>query len=192
VALPSLADIILVIVLMIPGFIALSLLRWLAVYEKELPEHRFILWSLFFSLLIYAIFGWHTGITNVDSIRDNLLAPQNLAKILALGIAFGVVLGLFLKFGFRRHVVAGDCWEISMSQASRKGSWVVIYTKDGREYKGYLHYSSGGDSPRELSIREAKLILRDNKWNVSTEVKMGKEIVFLEKDIQRIVFFKEI
>jgi hypothetical protein len=192
VVLPSLADVIFVIVLMIPGFIALSLLRWLAILERKLSEYHLVLWSLFFSLLIYAIFGLHTGINNIDSMRDNLLIPQNLAEILALGVAFGAVPGLFARFTFRRHFVAGDCWEASMNQASKKGSWVIVHTQDKREYKGYLNYSGGRDSPREISIREPKLILRDDDWNVSKEIKMGKEIFFLEKDIQRIVFFEEV
>jgi hypothetical protein len=111
---------------------------------------------------------------------------------LALGLTFGAVTGLIARFTFRRHFVRGDCWEASMKLASKKGSWVIICTKDGYEYKGILHYSGGGDSPREISIRRPKLILRDNKSKVSKEVKMGKEVLFQEKDIQRIVFFKEV
>jgi len=192
VALPSLADVIFVIVLLIPGFITLSLFRWLAILEKKLSEYQLILWSLVFSLFIYAIFSWHTGISDIDSIRDNILIPENLAEILALGLTFGAVPGLIARLTFRRHFVRGDCWEASMKLASKKGSWVIVYTKDGHEYKGILHYSGGGDSPREISIRRPKLILRDNKSKVSKEAKMGKEVLFQEKDIQRIVFFKEV
>lgn len=191
-ALPSLADVIFVIVLLIPGFITLSLLRWLAILEKKLSEYQLILWSLVFSLFIYAIFSWHTGINDIDSIRDNILIPENLAEILALGLTFGAVPGLIVRLTFRRHFVRGDCWEASLKLASKKGSWVIVCTKDGHEYKGILHYSGGGDSPREISIRRPKLILRDKKLKVSKEVKMGKEILFQEKDVQRIVFFKEV
>jgi len=192
VALPSLADVIFVIVLLVPGFIALTIFRWLAILEKKLSEYLLVLWSLFFSLFIYAIFSWLTGISNIDSIRDNILLPENLVKILSLGLAFGIIPGMIVRLTFRRHFVRGDCWEASMKQASKKGCWVIVYTNDGREYKGYLHYSGGGDSPREISIRSPKLILRDNKFKVLKEVEMGKEIFFQEKDLQRIMFFKEV
>lgn len=96
-ALPSLADVIFVIVLLIPGFIALSLFRWFAILERKLSEYRLVLWSLVLSLFIYAMFGWYTGITDIDSIRDNMLMPQNLAKILALSLTFGIVPGLIVR-----------------------------------------------------------------------------------------------
>ena len=76
--LPSLADVILVIVLLIPGFIALSLFRWFAILERKLSDYQLIIWSLFFSLFIYAIFSWHTGISSIDSMRDSMLIPGNL------------------------------------------------------------------------------------------------------------------
>ena len=179
-ALPSLADTILVIVLLIPGFIALTIFRWLAILEKKLTEYLLVLWSLFFSLFIYVIFSWLTEISNIDSIRDNILLPENLAKILSLGLAFGIIPGVIVRLGFRRGFVRGDCWEASMKQASKKGCWLTVYTEGGREYKGTLHYSGGGDSPREISIRRPKLILRDNKFKVLKEVEIGKEVFFTE------------
>jgi len=124
--------------------------------------------------------------------RDSLLIPRNLGEILALGVAFGAIPGLIVRFVWRRNFVRGDCWEASMKAASKRGAWIIVYTQDGREYKGILHYSGGGDSPREISIRQPKLILRNSKWKLLKEVKMGEEIFFQEKDIRRIVFFEEV
>jgi len=195
VSLPSLGDVLFVIVLLIPGFVALSLFKWLAIYERKLSDYRLVLWSLFFSLLVYSIFGWRKGISDFDDIRDVLLIPENLVEILGLGVTFGVVLGLITRF-YRtrkgRRVVPGDPWLASMRVASRKGSWVIVYTKGGREYKGILHYSGGKGERHEISIRKPKLILRDDKWKVLDEIVMGKEIFFKEEDLQRIVFFKEV
>lgn len=192
--LPSLGDILFVIILLIPGFIALTLFRWLVILERKLSNHMLVLWSLFFSLLIYAIFSWHTGINNIDTIRDVLLRPENLSEILLLSIIFGVAPGLIGRIVRTRRgrFVRGDPWEASMRVASKKGCWVIIYTKDGNEYKGILHYSGGKGEPREMSIRKPKLILRDDDWKVKREIKMGKEIFFKEADLQRIVFFKEV
>lgn len=194
-SLPSLGDVLFVIVLLMPGFVALILFKWLAIYERKLSEYNLVLSSLFFSLLIYAIFSWHTGINNFDDIRDALFHPENLMEILGLGITFGVVPGLIARFVRTRRgrrIVPGDSWQAAMRIASRKGSWVIVYTKDKREYKGILHYSGGKGERHEVSIRKPKLILRDNKWKVLNEIEMGKEIFFKEEDLQRIVFFKEV
>lgn len=191
-ALPSTIDAFLVIALLIPGFITLTLFRWIAILEKELSQYRLVLWSLFSSLVIYAIFGWHAGISDIDSIRQGILIPENLLKILALSIAFGIGPGLLIRLAFRSNFVRGDSWEASMKEASEKGSWVTIYTEDDCEYIGYLHYSGGGDDPRDISIREPELILRDKDWNVTKKLKMGKEVFFLEKGIKRIIFHKEV
>lgn len=119
-ALPSLGDVIFVIVLLIPGFIALRIFRWLAIFEKEMKEYQSILWSLLYSLFIYAVFSWHTGIGDIDSIRNYMLIPENLAEILVLGLTFGLISGLIVRLAFRRGTfVRGDCWEVSMKQAKR-------------------------------------------------------------------------
>jgi len=194
-ALPSLADVVFVVVLLIPGFLALCIFKWLAIYERKLSDYPLLLWSLFFSLLIYAVFSWHTGISNFDEIRDTLLFPENLLKILTLGITFGIGSGLIGRFVRTRRgekIIPGDAWQASMRVASRSGCWVIIHTKDGKEYKGILHYTGGKGEPREISIRKPKLILRDNNWKVLNEIEMGKEIFFKEVDLQRIVFFKEV
>lgn len=193
-ALPSLTDLVFIIVILIPGFLALTLFRWLAILEKEISDYQLGVWSLFFSLLIFVIFGWHTGITDVDAIRDNLLSPTYLAEILTIGLALGVVPGLIARLTFRKGFIRGDPWEASMKLAGKEGCWVIIYTDDGREYMGYLHYSgtSGDEFPREISIRNPTVILRDCEWKIKKEIECGKEVLFSEDDVRRIVFYEEV
>jgi hypothetical protein len=191
-ALPSLNDVVFVIVLLIPGFITLVSFRWFAVLEKKLSDFELIIWSVFVSLLIYSILGWHVGITNFDKIRDYMLLPENLLKILGLSLLLGIGVGSIVKIAFRRPYVRGDCWEASMRAARKVGSWLIVYTSDGREYKGILHYTGGPELPKEISIRKPKLMIRDSEGYLIEEVEIGKEILFAEKDIARIVFFKEV
>ena len=191
-ALPSLADVILVLIIIIPGFISLCLFRWLTVYERKISENQLILLSLVCSLFIYGIFSYLTGISNIDNFRDIIFMPNNLLLILAIGLAIGGIPGLFIKFAFRRNVLTGDCWEITMKEASRMGSWVIVYTNDGKEYEGSLHYSGSGDDPREISIRNPTMIIRNAKGELENEFEWGKEIFFPQADIKRIVFFKEV
>lgn len=191
-ALPSLNDIVFIIVLLIPGFFTLALFRWFAVLQKKLSDFQLILGSVFLSLLIYSILGWHVGITNFAEIRDSMLLPENLLKILGLSLLLGIGPGLAVKIAFRRRHVRGDCWEASMKAARKEGSWVIVHTSDGCEYKGILHYTGGPEFPKEMSIRKPKLIIRDSEGYLAEEVEIGEEILFTAKDIARIVFFKKV
>lgn len=191
-ALPSLIDVVFVVVILIPGFISLVLFRWITVYKRKISDNQLILWSLVCSLFIYTIFSYITRISDIDKIRDIIFEPKYLIFILSLGAVIGLVPGTFIWFRFRRNMVTGDCWEVSMKIASKEGSWIIVYTDDGREYKGTLHYSGSADEPREISIRQPKMIIRNDKGDVVKELKIGKEIFFSEDDIKRIVFFKEV
>ena len=191
-ALPSLADVVFIIVLLIPGFITLVLFRWIAILERKLSDYELVIWSVFLSLLIYSIVSWHTGVTNIDNIRDNMLLPENLLLTLSLSLLFGVGTGYAVKFALRKNIIRGDSWQVSMKIAGKEGAWVIIYTTDDCEYKGALHYFGGVESPKEVSIREPILIVRDKQMNVTKEIPMGEEILFSEKNIARVVFFKKV
>lgn len=193
-ALPSLADVVFVIVILLPGFLALSIFKWVAIYERKLSDYKLLLWSLFFSLVIYGIFSASTGISNFDEMRDVLLLSQNLVGILGLGIISGGGPGLIVRFWQKRYgtSIPGDAWQVSMRSATKNGCWVIVHTLDKKEYKGILHYTGGKGEPREISIRRPKLILRNDNGKVLNEIKMGSEIFFKETDLQRVVFFKEI
>jgi hypothetical protein len=190
--LPSLADVMIVITLLLPGFISLILFRRISVLEKKISDLELVIWSLFISVLIYFIFGLFTGIKDIESFRDKILFSENLAILLGLSLIFGIIPSFIVKKGFRRSVVKGNCWNLSLKNASKKISYVLVYTKDGLEYKGQLHYSGGEETPQEITIRKPKLILRDKNWKVLREIEMGKEILFRESDIKRIVFFNEV
>ncbi|MFX0207088.1 MAG: hypothetical protein ACFFDT_13955 [Candidatus Hodarchaeota archaeon] len=191
-ALPSLADVILVIIIIIPGFISLCLFRWLAVYERKITDNQLTLMSLVCSFFIYGIFSYLTGISEIDKFRDIIFVPRNLFLILILGMIIGGIPGILIRFLYRRNILTGECWEIAMKEASRKGSWIIVYTSDEKEYMGTLHYSGSGDDPREISIRSPTMIIRNKQGEVENEFDCGKEIFFTEEDIKRVVFFKEV
>lgn len=193
-ALPSLSDVVFVMVLLIPGFISFVLIRWIAIFESELSDSRLVIWSLFLSLVIYGVFGWFTGMTEFDTIRDNMLVPQNLLGILVLSFLIGTIPGLIIRGAFRKNIARGDSWQASMKIASKlvKAPWVMIHTMDGHEYKGTLHYTGGKGFPKEVSIRKPKQIFRDSDGYLLEEVEIGKEMLFSEKDVARIAFFEEV
>jgi len=129
--------------------------------------------------------------TDFDAIRDRILLPQNLVLTLSVGVLLGLIPGLIIR-KLRGGLVRGDSWEASMREASKKGSWVIIYTITGQEYKGILHYSGGKGFPKEVTVRQPKQIFRDPQGFLLDEIELGKEILFSEKDIARIAFFEEV
>lgn len=193
-ALPSLGDVVLVVVFLFPGFISLALFRRIAILEKKISEFELIVWSLFISILIYTVFSFFSGLRDIDTLRDKILFSENLLAILGLSLVFGILPGLLVKYAWRRNIYIGSCWTRTLKVASERRSpiYVLIYSKNGLEYKGQLHYSGGKETAKEITIRKPKLILRDKNWKMLREIKMGEEILFTEKDIQRIVFFERV
>jgi len=191
--LPSLTDIVVVIVLLVPGFISFTLFKRISVIEKRFSDLETTIWSLFSSLVIIMFFGLITGINSIDTIRDRVFLPEHLMQIILLAILLGAIPGLIIKFTIRKGIYPGDCWELVMEKIGKRGGYVIVYTGDGLEYKGILHYYTGrGEGKKELTIRKPKLILRGKNWNVIEEIEVGKEILFTEKDVKRVVFFREV
>ena len=189
-ALPSLTDIIVVIVLVSPGFISFIVFKWLSIVEKKFSELEIIIYSLIFSLLIYPIFGAITGCSDIDSLRNSIFQPNNVALIVGLGLLFGFIPGGIVRLSLRKGLIREDCWNLCMGRADKSNSWVIVYTKDGFEYKGILHLSgTKGEHSRELVIEKPKLILRDKNGKLLNEIKTGSEILFLQEDIRRVIFF---
>jgi len=167
-ALPSLIDVVTVIVILLPGFVSFVLFKWVSIIERKFSDFETVVWSLFVSLLIYMIFGAVTGISDFDRIRDAILLPSTLLMVLSLSLGFGFIPGGIVRYALRKRVVRGDCWDACMSRAdSTNNRWVIVYTENGLEYKGRIHiYGTVGEYRRELVIEEPKLIQRNDDGKV--------------------------
>lgn len=191
-ALPSLEEVVFVIVLLIPGFFAFMLFKKIGIREKQVSEFESTVWSLFASLAIYAIFGYFAGFFSLDIIKENILNPMNIASIFGIAAILGGGSGLAARLLFRRGYKAGDCWETCVKAAAKKGSYVLVYTSNNEEYKGELLAGGVSEAPREIVIKNPKRILRDSKLAVKTEFETGRTMLLNESDIRRIVFLKDI
>ena len=190
--LPSVADTLVVIILLIPGFVAFFLTRRISAIGRKFSDLEITVWSIFFSLLIYIPFSLWTGLDNLDAIRDGIFSPRNFLRLIICTVAAGAVLGSVMKL-FRRGILAGSSWDLAVEKMrQKKGGFVIVYTENGLEYKGLLHYAGVAETARELIVRKPKLILRDKDWNVLDEIEMGAEILFTEKDIRRVLFYDEL
>lgn len=186
--LPSLADILLVIVLIVPGFVAYILFKKVAMREKKTSDFEATIWSLATSLIIYAFFAYITNLYNIDLIRDDILIPNNIVLIFGLASALGISSGVLSRILFRRGYRSGDCWEECMRSATKKGSYVLAYTSDGKEYKGELFLAGAAEAPREITLKNPKMILRDSEGFVQNEFRIGDVLLLSETDVLRVVF----
>jgi hypothetical protein len=194
VILPSLADALIVIVLLIPGFIAFALMRRIAEMGQRFTDFETTIWSIFLSLVIYVPFSLYTGLTNFDAIRDQIFLPQSFVSLIASTLGVGVVLGVSRRH-FRKGVYVGTTWDLVVQRIKQKGGgFVIVYTQNGSEYKGKLHYVGVGekDGSSSLIVESPKLIRRDKEWVIIEEVEMGKEMLFTDKDVSRVLFFDSI
>jgi small nuclear ribonucleoprotein (snRNP)-like protein len=190
--LPSLTEIIIVIILIIPGFIMSWLFRRITAIGGKSSEFEITVWSLISTLPIYIIFSLITGIQNIETLEENIFSPSYLILLSSLPILLGLSLGLIAKITFRKDFVYGDCWHASLNKIVSRGGYLTVITKDGKEYIGKLHSFGENDTPKELVLRDPEQIIRNKKMKVIIKFKVGKEILFLKNDISRILFFNEI
>lgn len=190
--LPSLADTLIVVVLLIPGFVAFALIRRIATMGQKFSDFEMTVWSIFLSLIVYVPFSFFTGLTSLDAIRDQIFLPQSFMFLIVFTLGVGVIPGAALRL-FRKGITVGTTWDLVVQKVrQRKGGYVLVYTEDGSEYKGKLHYVGSGEevSRSSLIIENPKLVRRDKDWVVIEEIEMGGEMLFTNNDIRRVLFFE--
>lgn len=188
--LPSLADSILVIVLVIPGFISFYIFRQIAAIGKDYSEFELGIWSLFCTVFVLLPFAMITHLDDFDKIRDGFLQPMNLTILIGITLIEGFGAGFVAK-KFRRNHILGDPWEIAVRNYSKGGSWVIVITKNGDEYSGAYQLAGIADDRREIIITQPKKILRDQNGKVIDEFDFGKVLLFTQDDIARVTFFSD-
>jgi Family of unknown function (DUF6338) len=191
--LPSLADVLVVIALIVPGFLAFQCWKEFSLIQKDFSDLETIVWSLIASLLINIPFISITKFDNIDKMTQGIMfSPKNLLILLTISISLGAIGALAGRYGLAPILPANDCWTHKMNQIVKKGSYVLIYTKDGKEYYGYLKYigTAGVPHARDLLLGEPRLITRKTDWKIESQKNMGEDIFFPEQDIGRIVFLK--
>lgn len=187
--LPSLGDVVIVIVLLVPGFFAFTIIRKMGIVLQNTSELETIIYSVFLTIIILIPFTALTGFTNFDTIRDEFFKSYNFGIIFVstLGVGFGT--GFILK-KLKRNFLLGDPWEIIMKRYI-KLTWVVVITRTGQEYMGKFRAAGIATDRRELIMSKPVQIFRDEKGNFIQEMEIGKEVIFTEEDISRVFFLSD-
>jgi len=170
----------------------------LTYFEKPASVFEYTLWSLFSSILIYVAFIYLKGITNYDSLSGIVFQSETILLIVIAAVFEGIIIACLHRLDPLKYLRRAIHWRAKAIYSPTKHvwdeelkrnapSWVLVYTKNGLEYKGVAVTWTVGDTPKELLIGRPKLIIRDKQWRVINEVVMGDSILFLEDDIARVV-----
>jgi len=203
----------LALLVILPGFVAYAISYYLVDVEIRKSALEITLWSLFLSLLIYAIITVSASMsTSISSINFNILEagnePITIILLIVSTFIFGIIGAIFLQYDPMRRFgrfltkkmykkVPLDLWGEAI------GSWkgyALIETKDNKKFFGYINLQD--DEKREVCIRGWKgsdetSNSQDHPIKMMDENNIAKpiidilrwdveEIVFLEGDIKRV------
>jgi hypothetical protein len=187
-ALPSLADALVLVVLIVPGFVFVRVFARVTAFDRKLSEFDMTVLSFIASLIVYIPFSYLTSLDSIDKIRDAVLMPQTIALLLSLSFAMGLFPGLVVKKWFRPKYVHGTVWEAVVKDQPEKGVFVLVHTVLDQEIMGKLHSIGTGDSPKDMRLLDPVMVIRDKGLNARKQMRLGKEIYLSEKDVQSVAF----
>ena len=191
--LPSLADVLVVMILVVPGFVAVKIFARITAFDRKLSDFDTTVYSLGTSLAIYVPFILITGLDNIDKIRDSILLPCNLGLIVGLSVGTGGLTGIAVKLLFRRKFKWGDVWHRSVVEIQKRllpPFFVIVHT-DKQEIVGQLLSAGTGEQPKDLLIFQPKLIIRNPDFSVKEQMDLGSDLFIPEDSIRSIVFLSK-
>lgn len=192
--LPSLADALVVVVLLVPGFITVKLFSRIAIFERKLSDFESTVYSLAVSLAIYVPFSFVTGLQNIDTIRDSIFVPSNLGFLLLLSVGSGVLVGVGVRRWARKSYKYGTPLDVLLQKLRKTGErtlFAVIDTEDDTRFIGKFLLTGSGEQPRDIALYEPYQIVSDAAGH-ATQVSVGKELFVAEENVRRIMFLKDV
>jgi hypothetical protein len=185
----SIADALVVIVLLVPGFVAAKIFARITAFDRKLSDFEMTVLSFALSLVTYIPFSYLTSIDTLNKIRQAALMPQNITLLLLLAVVIGLLPGLMVKRLYRRGYHPGTVWDAVIRDLNPKESvFVLVYTALGQEIMGQLDQVGTGDTAKELRLLQPKMIIRDKNYEATNRLQLGKQMFIAEKDIQSIAF----
>ncbi len=185
-------EIFLAVIIILPGFLSLQIIRKISIYEEKLPDQVYYFWSLILSIILFSIFSSYYKITSFDGIEKLIFDYEKLSFLYLGSIILGLVLGLISLYVSHRgyQPVAGEVWSIALKRLNKdEGKFITIFTSDSLEFSGKVRLYHE-DAPREILIEDPIQIIRNKEMEAIDELEWGKEILFTEDDIKRIVFYE--
>ena len=187
-------EIIIAAILILPGFISLNIIRKISIYEGKIPAQEYYLWSSFLSILTFIIFSFLKDIDSIQEVENLVLNYETILPLYSISIILGLIGGFLFKYFVHGEfkVLPEQVWSITLKRLNKdKGEFITIFTSDNSEFSGSIRiYSTREDSPKEILIEDPIQIIRNENMEVISEIEWGKEILFTEGDIKRIILYE--
>jgi len=186
-----------VILLIVPGFLTLKIASNLSDIHKRHSDFEILIFSLIcsiFNYLIYVIamnFLFNIPINTVNDAILSISKIEYFTFLVIISILSGPIIALIVRLAYHAlGKLPSDAWSEKFSKLMRleKGCALIVYCKDGKEYKGALEFVD--DEKRELSIRKPIQIIRSSSGK-SQEMEAGTSIFFTENDILRVCILND-
>lgn len=192
------------VVFVAPGFVAVMTVISSAAIEKDYSAFTLLVWSLVASLVIDTLFiayyQWaNTPIESFDQFTGILFDPY-LRFDYVLGIlGFSVLVGVVASIGIladvpgrmRRALQAKSRVQVNPRQPwsnfIRDAQILRIITNHGEIYRGFVSEWSRAGRPKEVRLEKVQRLDQEDQEYVPID----REILFLEKDIDRLLMLKE-
>jgi len=130
-ALPGFEEILVVLVLLVPGFFSFLLAKRFAAVGKKFTDFEKAILSVILTIVDYIPFTYITGFRSLEEIRDGLFDPFNLFILLVIAGVVGIAVGFVFKIIFNKNISLGDAWDMAFDLCAKKGgSWITIFTKN--------------------------------------------------------------
>ena len=187
----SLTEILIVIFFIVPGFVSLSIIRHIGLFENELTDKELIIWSILFSLVIYSIFALKFGISNFDSLPQSVFGWEQTVWIIGLAVGLGFGVGGFIRHTFRRGTHRGKIWDYIVKHIPDLEKYPKVrIVLEKQEYEGILFFWGKDFTPRDILILNPYLITMKN--GKEEKILQSKELFVPESSIVSIHFLDNV
>ena len=196
------AEVVTLITLVLPGFLALSIMLQIVGIAKKVDYQVIVIWSFFISgaidLLLIVVLRMPLPPSSGQFVAALLTWGGAVAYVLLiLGVAMGGAFLLRIQPGkrLRRLVWYGGksaripslVWDDSLE--AHFGQWVIADV-DGKYVMGVLARNSTGDEPREVYLLKPELVTYDRNGNPSSRT-MGEAALITGGSLKAIRFLTE-
>lgn len=179
----TVSDIWVLIALIIPGFITLTIIRWFIKDIGSTPDKFLItIYSLIGSIGLIIVLSQldidGIQINSIDQIKDYATNFSIIGILYGLAIAFGIGIGVVLKYIVYKNTFAGSAWDEFVKR--NIGKFVKVYTTYDEVpviMSGYIKSAStGNDEKKELTLG-SPAIWKDDKWKFLDKPENGEQII---------------
>ena len=190
--------------LIAPGFVAVATTISLAAIERQHSRFTLLVWSLVLSIIIdaLAVFAYQSllrPIRSFDQMYNLLFNPGVQVVYIFLVLALSMVIG-GLGAGFVLLSIPERARQLVQSKANivvnprqpwanfiRDTGWVRVKTADHATYAGLVSEWSRANRQKELRIEQPHILTTNDDGEQEFVPADGEGILFLEKDIDRVV-----